>query len=148
MKPLKLFDEFLHQKIAGKVSPNPGRVRSLIEESEKRKRFLNQMTAKIGISDKNANYFIENAYDILIGLIRAKLLSDGFTTKGIGSHEAEVSYMRNLSFTEKEVRFMNELRFFRNRILYYGRDFDADYGKKVLEFLDSVYPRLKQIAER
>jgi len=41
-------------------------------------------------------------------------------------------------------RFMNDLRFFRNGILYYGKDFDAEYGKKVLDFLNNIYPKLKE----
>ena len=44
-------------------------------------------------------------------LIRAKVLIDGYAT---ASHEAEVSYMRNLGFSEHDVRFMDELRYHRN----------------------------------
>jgi len=50
--------------------------------------------------------------------------------------------MKKISFAEKDIRFMNELRYFRNGILYYGKDFDAEYGKKVLEFLEKTYPKL------
>ena len=101
---------------------------------------------KIGLLDENANYFIENSYDILIELIRAKLLIDGFSSSGKGAHEAEVSYMRKLDFNESDVGFMNDLRYFRNGILYYGRNFDKEYGKKVLDFLKKIRPKLKEIA--
>jgi hypothetical protein len=40
---------------------------------------------------------------------------------------------------------MNSLRYFRNGILYYGERFDAEYAKKVLGFLEKVYPRLKKM---
>lgn len=147
MKPLKNFDEFLKQGIVSARTPDRARARSLAEESEKRKRFLTQMLDKIGLSDENANYFIENSYDLLIELIRAKLLTDGFSSSGTGSHEAEVSYLARLSFAEKDIRFMNELRYHRNGILYYGKDFDAEYAKKVIEFLENIYPKLKRFAE-
>lgn len=142
MRPLKLFEEFIESGIVRKRIPDVARARSLIEEAEKRRKFLNEMLDKIGITDDNANYFIENSYDMLLELLRAKLLTDGFYASGEGSHEAEVAYMRDLKFDEKDVRFMNDLRYFRNGILYYGKDFNADYGKKVIEFLNAAYPKL------
>ena len=59
---------------------------------------------------------IEKMYDILIELIRAKMLKDGFKAHGEGAHEAEVSYMRKIGFNELDISFMNELRYFRNGI--------------------------------
>ena len=146
MRPLKDFDEFLKEGIVRKRTPDMPRARSLIEEAEKRNKFLNEILSKIGLLDENANYVIENSYDILIELIRAKLLIDGFSSSGKGAHEAEVSYMRKLNFPEGDVGFMNDLRYFRNGILYYGKNFDKEYGKKVLDFLKKAYPKLKEIA--
>lgn len=146
MRPLKDFDEFLKEGIVRKRTPDMPRARSLIEEAEKRNKFLNEILNKIGLLDENANYFIENSYDILIELIRAKLLIDGFSSSGKGAHEAEVSYMRKLNFPESDVGFMNDLRYFRNGILYYGKNFDKEYGKKVLSFLKKIHPKLKEIA--
>lgn len=143
MRPLKPFGEFLETGTVRKRAPDTARARSLIEEAEKRRRFLNEMLDKIGITDNNSNYFIETSYDVLLELLRAKLLVDGFYASGEGAHEAEVAYMRDLKFSEKDVRFMNDLRYYRNRILYYGNDFDAEYGKKIIKFLESIYPKLK-----
>ena len=56
--------------------------------------------------------------------------------------------MSRLSFPKKDIRFMNELRYHRNGILYYGRDFDAEYARKVLDFLERIYPELKRLSER
>ncbi len=145
MIPLKDFEEFLKSGIVRKRNPDKARAKSLVEEAEKRKKFLDEILRKIGLSDKNANYFIETSYDILIELIRAKLLRDGLYASGEGAHEAEVSYMKKIGFAEKEIRFMNDLRYFRNGILYYGKSFDQDYGKKVLDFLNKIYPQLKNV---
>ena len=30
------------------------------------------------------------------------------------------------------------------KILYYGKDFDAEYGKRVLEFVKKIYPKLEK----
>lgn len=72
-------------------------------------------------------------------LIRAKMLKAGFKSSGIGAHEAEVSYLRELGFKDTEIEFTNQLRYFRNGILYYGKSFDIDYVNKVLDFLNKVY---------
>lgn len=144
MRLLRPFEEFLKDGTVRKRSPDTGRARSLIEESERRSRFLGEMLDKMGLSDDNANYFIENSYDILIELLRARLLSEGFDSSGKGAHEAEVAYMKRIGFSESDVRFMNDLRYFRNGIKYYGKIFDKEYGKRVLEFLKRAYSRLRK----
>ena len=144
MRPLKDFNEFIKEGIIKKITPNIQRASSLMHEAEKRMGFVEEIKDKVGLTDKNANYFIENSYDILIELIRAKLLTKGFNSSGQGAHEAEVAYMRNLGFPENEARFMNDLRYFRNGILYYGKDFDKEYAEKVLNFLNKTYPKLKE----
>ena len=100
------------------------------------------MEEKIKLTNENANMFIENCYDILISLIRAKMIKDGFSSYGDGAHIAEVSYMRILEIPERDVRFMNELRYFRNGIKYYGQKFDKEYAEKVLIFLNTLYKTL------
>lgn len=147
MKPLKLFDDFLNLGVIRRTTPNAARANSLMEEAEKRKKFLDELRSKMDISDENANYFIEPAYDVLIELIRAKLLIDGFSSSGEGAHEAEVAYMRTMGFSEAETRFMNDLRYYRNSVKYYGKDLDKNYGLKVLAFLNVMYPKLKAIVK-
>lgn len=102
------------------------------------------MLDKIGLNDENANDIIEDCYDILISLIRAKMLLSGFNSSGIGAHEAEVAYMKNLDFLDTEIRFMNELRYFRNGIMYYGKRFDKEYAEKVLNFLKKIKEKLNK----
>ncbi|MBU0979240.1 MAG: hypothetical protein KJ709_00405 [Nanoarchaeota archaeon] len=142
MRPLKSFEEFIEQGTIRKSSPNKSRARSLINESQKRKRFIDQAISKMGLSDDSANVYIEGSYDALIELIRARMLIKGFVSSGEGAHEAEVSYMRKMEFGERQVRFMNDLRYYRNGILYYGKEFNAEFAKKVLEFLKVIYPKL------
>ncbi|MBI2654991.1 hypothetical protein HYX06_01025 [Candidatus Woesearchaeota archaeon] len=144
MTPLRNFEEFLKDMTIRRQNPAISRARSLAEEAELRKGFIKKLAEKLELSDKTANYYIENAYDAIMELIRAKMLLDGFKSSGANAHEAEVSYLRNLAFPEAEIRFANELRYFRNQIKYYGKRMDSDYAKKVLEFLEKVYPKLKQ----
>ena len=143
MKPIKDFKEFIKNGVIKRISPDVNRALFLKKEGEKRKIFLNEIKKKIGLNDNNANYIVENSYNILSELLRAKMLTLGYSASGLGAHEAEVSFMRTLSFTDAEVIFMNDLRYFRNGILYYGKILDKEYAEKVLAFMEKIYLKLK-----
>ena len=148
MRLLKQFEEFINEGIVSKRTPDSSRAESLVSEARKRKRFLDEMSQKMNITDENANYFIENCYDTLIELIRAKIHRDGYKSSGEGAHEAEVSYLRKIGFEEKDVLFMNDLRYFRNGILYYGKSFDKEYANKVMDFLKQNFEHLLKINQQ
>ena len=145
MRSVKFFEEFIDDGIIKKVSVDKERAKSLILESERKMKSLNENIDKIGIKDDNANDYVEYCYDILMFLIRARLYSLGYSSRGQGAHEAEVSFARNMGFGETEVQFLNQLRYFRNGILYYGTRLDKEYAEKVLEFTKINYLKLKSV---
>ncbi len=145
MKKLQEFGVFLAEGVVRKITINPGRAKSLILESERKMLSLKERLEKIGIKNENANDYVEYCYDIIMYLVRAKLYLEGYSTSGQGAHEAEISYLRLLGFVEKEVEFADEMRYFRNGILYYGTSLDAEYAEKVVAFTKKVYPKLKEI---
>ena len=147
MRPLRDFEEFLREGIVKIKVPDIARATSLIKESEKRKMFIDEMHTKLKVTNENADYFVENAYDVLIGMIWAKLLTDGFKSSGEGAHEAEISYLRRLHIAEADIRFMNSLRYFRNGIKYYGEAINKDYAESVLLFMDKFYLKLKKLLD-
>ncbi|MBS3112606.1 hypothetical protein J4418_00785 [Candidatus Woesearchaeota archaeon] len=67
------------------------------------------------------------------------MLLKGYNASGFSAHKAEVSYMRLLKFNEKDVQFANQLRYFRNGMLYYGTSLDKEYAKEVIKFTKKVY---------
>jgi len=143
MRPLRSIGEYLKEGIVKKQAPDMSRARSLVKEAEESYNILMEIIEKIGLTDKNANYMIKNSYDIIMELVRAQMLSDGLNSSGKGAHEAEVSYLREIGFKEAEIQFANQLRYFRNGILYYGKSFDKEYAGKVLDFLGKAYSGLK-----
>jgi len=145
MKGIRKFDEFVKKNIVRKQSIDKSRAEFLIKESENGYKNLLEMVEKIELKDNNANDFIKSCYDILMELIRAKMLFEGYNASGIGAHEAEVSYMRVLGFDEKNVQFADQMRFFRNGMLYYGTILDKAYAEKVLEFTKRTYLKLKEL---
>ena len=71
-------------------------------------------------------------------LLRAKMLEEGFSSVGKGAHEAEVSYAKHIGFSESELLLLDQLRYFRNGILYYGKQFDAVYAKTIIFYTQKI----------
>ena len=145
MKGIKQFDEFIKENIVKKQSIDRSRAEFLIKESENSYAHLLEMAEKIRLSDTNANMFVKSCYDILLEMIRAKMLLEGYNASGFGAHEAEVSYLRILGFDERDVQFADQIRFFRNGMLYYGTILDKIYAEKVIDFTKRKYARLKEM---
>ncbi|MBI2044180.1 hypothetical protein HYT24_02340 [Candidatus Pacearchaeota archaeon] len=145
MKAIKKFENFIRRGIVKKQSPDNSRSEFLVKESEKTYNSLLRQVSKIGIEDENANGYVKLCHDVLTELIRAKMLLDGYNASGFGAHEAEISYLRNLGFNESEVQFADQIRFFRNGILYYGTVLDKEYAEKVLSFTKINYFKLKDL---
>ena len=143
MRPVREFESFIREGVAVRRSPDYNRAKSLAMESEDSYRFLMDIVEKMGVKESNANNIIKDAYDVIMELVRAKMLIVGFDASGQGAHEAEVSYMRNLGFSEGDVRFADQLRYFRNGITYYGKKFDKVYAENVLKFLEKARAKLR-----
>lgn len=144
MRPIRNFDEYIEEGIIKKQSPDKSRAKDLRNELGKTGKFLFEIISQIGINDRNANTIIKIAYDVIMEMIRAKMIENGFNASGKGAHEAEVSYLRVLSFNEKDIQFCDQLRYFRNGIMYYGKSFDKSYAEKVISYLDSIEKKLKE----
>jgi len=147
MKAIKKFDEFIKQGIAKKQAPDKSRAEFLVKEARQNYLFILELRNKFEIKDSNANAFIKSCYDVLMGLIRAKMLLEGYNASGFGAHEAEISYLRILGFNEKDVQFADQIRFFRNGMLYYGTMLNKEYAKSVFEFLNKNYPILLKLID-
>ena len=145
MRHLKPFEDFVKEGVVKRVSINSERAKSLIIESERKMRSIKLQLEKIGIIEDNANDYVEHCFDSIMNLVRAKLYMKGYSASGIGAHEAEVSYLRELGFTEKDIQFTDQMRYFRNGILYYGTALDKEYADKVLEFTKKTHPKLKEL---
>lgn len=144
MNAIKPFEDFIKCGIVKKQSSDISRAKYLNEESKKSYSFLKKKIEMFGINNESANDLIKSCYDIIMELIRAKMFLEGYNASGKGAHEAEVSYLRILGFKEKEVQFADQLRYFRNGMLYYGTSLDEEYAEKVINFTHKLYEALQQ----
>ena len=135
---MRTFEEYLEEGIVKRQSPDLSRARALQIEAKESYDILHAFLKEGKLSERTANHVIKNAYDIIIELIRAKLLTKGYNAQGFGAHEAEVAYLVKLGLSAQKVEFADKLRYFRNGILYYGKSFDKAYAKKVLAFLEEI----------
>ncbi len=142
MKPIKNFSEFLSEGIVKKQFPDKPRAEFLKNESAQAEAFLAKIVGKFGITDENANTIVKESYDILMSLIRARMLTQGFNCSGQGAHEAEVSYLREIGINELDVHLADQLRYFRNGIMYYGKSMDSDYAKKAMDLMKKLKQNL------
>lgn len=112
----KEFNEYAKRGIIRRCSVNRSRAEFLVSEVEKALRGLDKRVGVMGIDEDNANSLIKDCYDIIMELIRAKLLLSGYCSAGQFAHEAEISYLREQKFLDNDLFFINNLRFFRNSL--------------------------------
>jgi len=142
LKPIKDFGEFLEDGFVIKKMPDHSRAMFLVRNSEKTFRFIHKIIELIGIDVDNASDVSKLCYDSIMELIRAKMLITGFSSE---SHEAEVSFLRTLKFREIVIQELDQLRYLRNGVTYYGREIDIDYTKKVICLIQDIHPKLKNM---
>ncbi|MBU4245934.1 MAG: hypothetical protein ABIF85_03075 [Nanoarchaeota archaeon] len=147
MRTVRNFEDFIEEGIVKKQASDKPRANFLAGESEKSFTFLLEIIGHYGITGQNATTIIKLSYDIIMELIRACMLKVGYNASGQGAHEAEVSYLRKIGFKEIDVQFADQMRYFRNGITYYGRSLDDEYAKKVFDFMNKTYPKLKEAAK-
>ncbi|MBU2496947.1 MAG: hypothetical protein KJ767_02730 [Nanoarchaeota archaeon] len=148
MKLPKEFEYYIKKGIVRIVKADKQKAEFLINESDTTFRGLNKRLNSMGIDEDNVNSIIKDCYDILMELIRASLLLDGYSTSGNYAHEAEVSYLKKLKFNDNEISFLNDLRKNRNSITYYGKILNKEYAGRVIEFTKKNYLKLKKITEK
>ncbi|MGV8171149.1 MAG: hypothetical protein ACP5OA_00475 [Candidatus Woesearchaeota archaeon] len=137
---MKDFKEFIKNGVVKKQSPNRQRALSLIAETAEKKRYLDIIIQLVPKEKWNPNVIVDQCYDIFMELLRAKMFLDGYNAGN--SHEAEVSYMTVLGFTEPETKYMDEIRYYRNGTKYYGTMLNTKYAENVIKFLNKTYPKL------
>ncbi len=121
-----------------RIQPDKERAKSLITLSELRRE-------KIKLYDEHteASLIIEIYYEIAKELITAILFIDGYKTF---SHVDLVDYLRtfyNKDFDEFEIELLDQLRKYRNKMLYYGIFVDSSYlllnRKSIISLIGKLY---------
>ena len=136
---MRTFEEFLKQGLIKKKTKDESRARDLIKGAEERKKVMEKY---LPLNQETAVKIVEECYDVIREFLEAKLSKEGYKSY---NHEAVVSYLIKLDFSRDEVIFVDRLREIRHGTKYYGKHVELEYAKKVKEFLNEIYPKLKKI---
>jgi len=145
MRPLRPFTSYLDEGVIKRVTPDPERAASLRKESRRKLKTLTTNLRLVGITAENANDYAEYCYDLLMLSVRALLYEHGYVARGAGAHEAEVAALTNFGIADDDIRFLNQLRYFRNGMLYYGTTIDEQYARQVITFTKRLAQALKEV---
>ena len=140
---MKTFEEFIRNGTIKKQNPNKNRAMSIIMETEEKRAFLSLSLSTIPDDKMNSNFVVTYCYDILMEILRAKMFLDGYNAGN--SHQAEISYLSVLGFSEADIRFMDELRYYRKGTKYYGTRLEKDYAQKAMSFMNKNYPKIRNL---
>lgn len=145
---MRKFEEYILEEVVRKIPQNKSKAKDLFEESERKEKMLNKIIKMIGMSEENANDILEYCYDIILYLIRSNLYLEGFKSSGEGAHEAEISYLLEMGMSESDSKAVDELRYFRNGIKYYGKRFSKEYALRIVSLMNKILPSLKETAKK
>lgn len=138
---MREFKDFTKSSWVKKKKKDISKAKSLVEIAENRKKVMEKY---LPLNNETVVQVMEECYDIIRELLEAKLSREGYKTY---SHEAIVSYLKELGFSKDKVAFLDNLRMVRHGTLYYGKSVDLEYVKEVRKFMEEIYPQLKKIAE-
>lgn len=140
---MKKFEEYVAKGIIQKRTNIGHKANFLKKEAEKSYQTLINITQTITITRTSANTIIKLCYDIILELIRAKLMQEGFSTTGLGAHEATIAFLQTKNWKEEDLLFLDQLRRFRNEIVYEGESLEEEYAQEVLTFTKKQYDKLR-----
>ncbi len=143
MNQLKPFEDYVRRGVVRKQVPDTSRSQFLQNEVEMSLRALIRRIDVLGFDDDSVKSIVKDCYDMLMEFIRAKMLLEGLNASGHGAHEAEVAYVREKGLSEADVQFLNDIRYFRNGIIYYGKILSIEYAEKVYRFTKKTYEDLQ-----
>ena len=85
---------------------------------------------------------MSEVYDLIRELIEAKLSLEGYKSY---SHEATIFFLKNFSFNDFEINFLDNLRKVRNKIKYYGKEINTEEALKIIDFMNLILPKLRRL---
>lgn len=130
------------QQEINRVRPDKEMAKSLLEMME-----IRMMAVESLDKTMFASIIVEGYYEIIKEGMTALMSIDGYKTL---SHEVLIAYLKEfyMEFPEYEIRFVDQLRQLRNKIVYRGLFVQKDYLDRNENQAKGIITRLKQIIEK
>ena len=135
---MREFGNFLKTGEVRRQGKNESLANALIKSSEKSLKNIQ----RIKVDELNAESVVSELYDLIRELIEAKLSLEGYKSY---SHEATIFFLKNFSFNDFEINFLDNLRKVRNKIKYYGKEINTEEALKIIDFMNLILPKLRRL---
>jgi len=135
---MREFENFLKTGEVRRQGKNESLANALIKSSEKSLKNIQ----RIKVDELNAESVVSEVYDLIRELIEAKLSLEGYKSY---SHEATIFFLKNFSFNDFEINFLDNLRKVRNKIKYYGKEINTEEALKIIDFMNLILPKLRRL---
>ena len=125
-----------------KIKPDKERARSLIKLAK-----LRYEKVKTFDGEKESSLVAEGFYEVIKELITSILFIDGYKTL---SHKDLVEYIGSNykdNFSDSDIALLDQLRKFRNKIVYYGIFVEPSYIRRNKENITEIISRLLRICD-
>lgn len=135
---MKSFQEFIKEGKVIKQSPDKAESSSLFKQAEERLADL----ITLPISERNASFRFEDAYEVLREATQAFLSAEGYKSY---SHEALFSFAKERKLlTESDVIRSNQYRETRNDINYRAKKVTKEEAEEIIAFTKKIMKALKE----
>lgn len=129
----------IEYKQAYRVTPDKGKIKSLIEISKDRIEVL-----EIKVNEKTVNYVFEDYYSSVLELLQSLMLAKGYKAR---NHICLGFFLRDVMERDDLFRVFDDCRFKRNSLVYYGKRMEFEVAKDALKKIKNLMGELNKIIE-
>lgn len=134
------WEDCKEENFSVKITPNKGKVKSLIDTADGRINYANEKK-----NGKHLSYVFEDYYTSLIEMIHALVILKGYN---VSNHLCLGFYLRDVLKKEKLYRLFDDVRFKRNSLVYYGKKMETEEAlesiKKCKTLIDEIKILIKE----
>jgi len=135
---MKTFKEYLNENKVKKGSLNPAEARSLFAQAHDRI----EDVAHLPLTEKNASFRFEDAYEALREVIQAFMAQQGYKPY---SHEAIIAFAKEEKLlSEREIITLDRYREIRNDINYQGERVTILEAQQIILFATKIINSLTE----
>jgi len=129
------WEECKEESFSVKITPNKGKVKSLIDTAEGRINYADEKK-----EGKHLSYVFEDYYTSLIEMIHALVILEGYK---VSNHFCLGFYLRDVLKKDKLFRLFDNVRFKRNSLIYYGKKLDSEEALESIEKCKTIINEVK-----
>ncbi len=130
------FEYYLKRGVVKRSIKDVKRAVSLLKTARKRMETAEKIEVR--------SFKLEFIYEAIIELIEALMSLEGYKSY---SHEADIAFLRKISFPEDIILKLDKVRRKRHRSKYYGIELKASEAEELIGFCRNIFKKLESLIE-